>query len=377
MREWIKLFEASGTVTLYRGDSETIERFEVAKTKEWGLFGQGIYLTDSPDIAGDYTVKDVGGDDIEYRANERNDELIPYTTQDLMRNYLRKIMAELGFDEAVEKLKKEYQANFYKARGDLDWSDSSKAEENRAVEKKLSQEFNEAFKIARSKAIRVYVDKAKAVFKNRRPNLRIVKLTTGEYVLAKPNRSGSISKFEVPENYVARVVHTDRPLSDEVLKIVKELFLDGKEDRPMDLRAMDGHQETMGHTFDSYVSGFKKHGARYAWTDSIFGGKGENPSLDILWNGTHAGTTLFHKKENQYKLMSALQNSGYVGLQYDGGIKLAGAGARGGGAIGVLHNAYVFWNDDDINSFRVANIPVQDDEVGPIEKGIRANSILR
>ena len=64
---------------------------------------------------------------------------------------------------------------------------------------------------------------------------------------------------------------------------------------------------------------------------------------------------------------------GYVGLAYDGGVRGAGTANRGGG--GILHNAYVFWDEEAVHSFRVGTAPDKDDEVGELEKGIRVNKV--
>ena len=74
-------------------------------------------------------------------------------------------------------------------------------------------------------------------------------------------------------------------------------------------------------------------------------------------------------------LIDALKKKGYVGYFYDGGVRLAGTLARGGG--GVRHNAYVFWDDKAINSFRKDHIVPQDDSVDDFSKGLRANKVWR
>ena len=46
-----------GYTRLYRGDAAPIDQFDLARTSVNGLLGQGIYLTDSKRIAGDYRGK--------------------------------------------------------------------------------------------------------------------------------------------------------------------------------------------------------------------------------------------------------------------------------------------------------------------------------
>lgn len=56
------LFQGKTARRLYRGDAEAIEQFDITKTDPRALFGQGIYLTTSKRIAGDYKAKGAGGD---------------------------------------------------------------------------------------------------------------------------------------------------------------------------------------------------------------------------------------------------------------------------------------------------------------------------
>jgi hypothetical protein len=81
--------------------------------------------------------------------------------------------------------------------------------------------------------------------------------------------------------------------------------------------------------------------------DKTFRGDG-NPSLDMFWNGSHAGFTLMHNNIDDF--IKIAQSHGFVGIQYHGGIKF-GDKLRGGG--GVKHTSYCFWDDDYINSCRV------------------------
>lgn len=45
------------TITLYRGDFEKIEKFEIVQTSKYCAVGQGIYLTNNKDVANSYRVK--------------------------------------------------------------------------------------------------------------------------------------------------------------------------------------------------------------------------------------------------------------------------------------------------------------------------------
>ena len=71
-RQWLEMAVRGKpnepTITLYRGDSSTIKNFSLDKADPHSLFGQGIYLTDTPRLARDYTAKGQTND-IVYRYN--------------------------------------------------------------------------------------------------------------------------------------------------------------------------------------------------------------------------------------------------------------------------------------------------------------------
>jgi len=378
MREFINLLERAATdatVTLYRGDNSKIDRFQIAKTDEGALLGVGIYLTDSPDVAKDYTVK--GSTEIAFRPD--NEALTP---RDLTAAFLRKLInTDAKFEDRLTDLKNMWQQKYYRLSGEIDWSGDHEAA--RAERDRIQDEIQNGFQVERSKMIRDAMARAKSKFQRMRPDLRITKLTTGEYVFTNKVRQAAVARFEVPTSYLAKCLHAERPLPDNVIPFIKDAFtrahFSNDPDGQWDLRAYNpkgnnGDEDT-GLTFDQFIHGYRERGARYAWTDRWEGGKGENPSLDFIFNGTHSGYHAFqHSREKQMNLMDDLKKLGYVGYAYDGGVRLAGTGARGGG--GIRHNAYVLWDEDAVHSFRVDDEDVTDDEVGALEKGIRAAKVL-
>ena len=133
-------------------------------------------------------------------------------------------------------------------------------------------------------------------------------------------------------------------------------------------------------SFDRWVQAYKTSGILYAWAskdegrDPVVSGHGENPDLDVISNGTHFGHHWFYSNYQQFA--EAMQALGYVGLEYDGG-KRMGSHVRGGG--GIRHRAFVLWNDDDVNNFRVdvEQVSASDPEINTaLVNGIRATSIL-
>jgi hypothetical protein len=374
MREFMNLLEGAETVTLYRGDNQDIEKFEVEKTDHEALFGTGIYLTDHPEVAGDYTVK--GKEGVFFSATTNSNRDGAKSPRDLTTALLRKLMDDAGFEQQQADLKDDWQSKFYQEMPhDVD-----------ADERKMYQDkFTLAFQTERSKLVRKVVAKAKAQFKEMRHNLRIKKLTTGEYVFTNVGRTATVAKFEVPTAYLSKCLHAEQPLPDAALKIVRALYFSaaksmghgpGDETQTFDLRVNQptGH-ETQGHTFDSFVTGYKKNGSRYAWSDRSMGGAGENPSLDLFWNGTHSGYWVFKDTGRQKELVKALQGLGYVGLAYDGGTRIVSDAAANRGGGGVLHRAYVMWDAHAINSMRVGSDAPGDEEFGPLENGIRAKAL--
>ena len=80
---------------LYRGDSTSITKFDLAKTDKWALFGAGIYLTSDPDIAHDYTM--FGNDEHIVYPRHRDDPKA-HKTSDLFRYYVKRLATQ--FDES-------------------------------------------------------------------------------------------------------------------------------------------------------------------------------------------------------------------------------------------------------------------------------------
>ena len=96
MREFIDIVEANegDTVTLYRGDNTKIDKFDMSKTDPEALLGVGIYLTDDPSVAADYTIKERGDDSIVFRSKSENR---PDTPQALTAEFLRYLANPVPF----------------------------------------------------------------------------------------------------------------------------------------------------------------------------------------------------------------------------------------------------------------------------------------
>lgn len=364
MRNFISIVETSGAVTLYRGDAAKIEKFEFAKTHDSALFGRGIYLTDDPEIAADYTIK--GAEEIVWPTRQMRREGTVFTDpRELTRACLRDIvMTELGWAEESERLKREFNSKFLNTWSRRDVLDGAREQ---------GEAMKAAYQADMKKRIQKLVDRARSIFKKRLSTIRMSKMTTGEVVFVTKDRPGAVSRFEVPQSYLAKCINADRPMSDEIVDVMRGVFKSVMKGDKLDLRI--GREDKMPNTFDEFIEGFKKHGSRYAWTENYYGGKGENPSIDILLNGTHGGYHVLYG--HQDVIFAALRKAGYVGFSYDGGVRLSGTGPRGGGD-GRRHNVYVLWDEDAVNRFRVEDIPVVDHEVAAdVAKGIRFTTVVR
>lgn len=387
------LTESRDTVTLYRGDASHVTHFDIDKTDAEALFGRGVYLTDTPEVAADYTLKTSGQDsDIVFQSAGYN---APFESREkLIQAYLESICMEIGFEEEAKALRNHWHnvalerqtearnhpeiANLY--RKDMTPEEQNAAHvEYRKILNKASETAMAEFKAERRALSQKFVAKAKKIYRERIKDMRIIRQSTGAWMFVKPERGGVISTFEVPRSYCEMTLDAEAPLPDDLLPILRDAFYaaypnieygKGK----MDLRTWDkdGNQ-VMPLSFDEYVESFKTMGSFYAWADRNIGGKGVNPSLDELLNGTHAGYYVW--RQAQDKLINGLKGKGLVGFRYQGGVRVAGTGNRGGG--GVLHQAYSFWDANVINGFRGDHHDYEDSKIDAASaKGMRAVRIL-
>ncbi len=362
---------SADTIRLYRGDASYVSHFEIGKTDQHALFGHGIYLTDSAEVAGDYTLK-AASEDVVFGDGSRNQG--SYSSKEaLVRSYLGKLAEDLGFKQAHEELRKKWSSVASDKQREVYANAPSDRYPTREELTAAIAGIEDAYKIERRKLAQKFVMQAKKVYAGQ--DIRIMHKTTGEWVMVKSGRGGIISAFDVPVSYCNKTIDAEAPMPESILPIIKAAFYAKAEkpDGPLDLRSWgpDGKGQN-GLTFDQYIDSFKKYGTFYAWADRNIGGKGLNPSLDEILNGTHQGFYVWEK--GQDILVRKLQALGYVGFRYQGGVRLGGTGSRGGG--GVLHRAYSFWDEKTINGFRIDNHPRPADDEAPPAKGLRTKGIL-
>lgn len=358
---------STDTVKLYRGDASHVVHFEVGKTDAHALFGRGIYLTDSPVVAADYTFKQSDGVVFPESYREHGE----YSSkEELLRAYLGKIARDIGFEEAHAKLRDQWRQKINVRRQEI------YAKMDRPTYDDIKREtadLQAGFQADRQKLAQKFVAKAKKVYAGM--SVKMAKKTTGEWVFVKSDRGGVISVFEVPKAYCDQTLDAEAPIPDSLLPVMKAAFYANNKipDSPLDLRSWDENGgQRMGLTFDQYIADFKTKGTFYAWADRNIGGKGVNPSIDEMLNGTHQGYYVW--KDSQDVLVRKLMAMGYVGFRYQGGVRIAGQANRGGG--GILHQAFSFWDEKKINSYRVDHRPRDPDFDPEPATGIRAKRVL-
>lgn len=337
---------------LYRGDASNVAEFEFERTDVAALFGPGIYLTSDPEVAHDYTAA---------RSDERvypqGGGAEPATSvRALLQGYVEWLAST--FDE------REYRDRWVRKHGLGERYSGLQS----GTHRRMNDDMEEAKLLSKRERMPEALAKTRADLKH----LRVARLTTGELVLVRNDRTSALSGFNIPDEYLARVLHAERPLPDKALAALRELWMAKYPQDNGDLR--DGSNERI-RGFDAFVATFKKRGAHRAWAedgDPKIGGRGENPSLDDLRNGTHGGAHVYtdmlftEGKPNSMNLIRTLMKLGYVGLEYDGGKRL-GQYLRGGG--GRAHRAYVLWDVKTVNGFRRENLPL------PTLKGVSARSM--
>jgi hypothetical protein len=345
MRKFIDILEGiENTTKLYRGDASEIHNFDIEKTDDWALFGRGLYLTDDPTVAKDYTLK--GSEHTEFTSDTARSakQLIDQYLEHIMKTHLdlEKLFAEI--DDKARAEARVIQNQMY------DGSPKLTYEEYKEKEKEILQRIRTE-RLATTKRLK---PNAKKILLQQ-GHLSVVRNTVGHWSIVKD--TGYVSTFDVPNDIISRCLHADRPLPDAVISAVKKFFHQnfkgGGDDPVMDMR--DKKQQFL--TFDKWIEEYKTHGVYYADAEeygsqaSHIGGKGQNPSLEHLWRGNFTGIWMFQK--NQTAFIELMKSIGYVGLEYDGGVRIAAGGGganRGGG--GHRHHAYVFWDTAMISQHR-------------------------
>jgi hypothetical protein len=349
------LENSNGLCILYRGDASRIEQFSTEKTRNsiGLLFGLGIYLTDNQAVAKDYTIKGGwkhSGDGTAILRDEAE------TKELAVRAYINMIIVdELKWHDRRQEISAKMAQKWHTICAEHPDERGNPMNQWNPEYKELYALHTDEYQKEIKAELRKYLENARKIYRKRASDLRVYQTTMGTWQILTKEHSGVISEFHIPESYCRKTFHGDRPLNDHELSVVRDFIL-----------AHGGHGyrdlDEKGISFDEWLVVFRKTGTRYAWREQIIGGKGINPTLDEVWNGTHGGTSTFYNHPDDF--IASARAAGYVGIEYNGGVRVAG-NVRGGG--GLNHRAFVFWDDDYINSCRVESSDVEYTDDGNID----------
>lgn len=292
MRDLIQLLEdvaASQTVTLFRGDSTTIDQFDISKTDMYALFGRGIYLTDNKRIAGDYKSKGSGGDVLfRMRGAKSKKEVIQRYAERLART----IDAD-GNDHSSDARYWGGNAVPYSDGGDYSVITNDLRQNERA--QRLQHALTHIKALMKTYEVRVKLD--------------------GEAVIQKKQGAANIAAFAVPAQMVASTIHADAEIDSDVLSVIT-YHLKHAGDR------------TTAEDIEQFVREEERE-------------NGQTPSFRTVFTGITRESPVH---DNQEEIISDLIEMGYTGIHYLGGLSMGG---------GIKHNAYVFWDANAINACRI------------------------
>lgn len=305
MREFINIVETAsngglgpvreGYYRLFRGDSSKIDQFNVGETSLYSLFGHGIYLTDNKRVAGDYTTKGSTGGDVIYTLQGAK------TKNDVLNSWLWKQAAKIDIDGKDHSGEIAYWSNNVPYSDGGDWSVVTNDLRKKEREQRFEYARQKWAQMSKDYEIRVKLDGSGSIQKK----------------LKKSN--GQIAVFDVPADYVAKVLHADAEISVKVLdELCYVLDRHNDKDTARDIRQFVKQQE---------------------WED------GERPTFRQVYTGITADSPFIHDEQAHTEFRDALKSLGYVGIEYVGGITMGG---------GYKHRAFVFWDEAVVNKYRVA-----------------------
>lgn len=276
--------QANATVTLYRGDAAEIEEFRLRKTSLNALLGRGIYLTDSPQVANSYRAK--GNTRLEATT------LGKAATKSEARRLSLELLRPWLNDDGTWRKTRSYQ-------GCTD-------------QETLEQVVNDQTRVKHS---------ARKLFEG---GMEI------SYQIIDPKfvegAEGHVSTFEVPTDYLKRVVDAERPLPEIV-----PIFA-----RVIPLSQRPSQAELKGRTKEQWI------------IDTYMAGWDNLPVVDCFTKARELSRKLARRNGRvvdglQTAVRTELSKAGHTGFSYNGGLRLGGRG---------YHTAYVLWDERAVNQFR-------------------------
>ena len=281
----------SGHVRLYRGDSSKIEQFNVGATALNNLFGQGIYLTDNTRVAGDYTSKG-DSEDVIFRLSGRN-----MTRQQVLDYFIRQIARKLdekGVDHSKEM---RYWSHDVPYSDGADFGNMTNELRQREHQQRIAFATQRWNQLSKEYEVRVKLD--------------------GTGVIQRKSQQGNIAVFDVPETYLRTFLNADDSIPDRVL-----------DNLTWALRKFED-KSTAGD-----IEQFVK---QQEWED-------ETPTFRTIYTSITFESPLVSDGEAQATFIDSLQDLGYNGIEYTGGVSMGG---------GYRHRAYSAWDAEKINSYRI------------------------
>lgn len=283
-------------LTLYRGDSSKIKEFELKKTYKYCLLGQGIYLTDSIKIAQTYRTKGSGEIAIHQlfygEAANRNDAIEKAFGRFCERLWFKEHGWRPRYPTGIEAKK---------------YEEKHRAQYDRLVEEKvIVAEYASAPVPVYSSSPYRGVGGAIAMRKDmEKRHKRYLKVEWEE----NPN-AGYMTRFEFdPQQFNPNVFNVDKACNDEFFWT---LMYDHDVRIGQDAEGLEGYiRANRGRrVFDAVSSYEQKRSAAETWM----------------------------------KIARILKPYGYIGYEYNGGLRLGGK---------IHHRAFSIWDENFVNDHKV------------------------
>jgi hypothetical protein len=274
-------------VTLYRGDSDAIQQYDVGRTDPLALFGQGIYLTDNKRVAGDYKSKGNQDQSVIWRFSGRN-----ATKQDAIDRYIRMQGKYLDYDG--NPLSFGQQRDYGMVTVDANGVHHPHP--------------NDVKRIAA----------AHAMWQKMAPTIDVRKNLDGSIVFQKKQARAVISVFRIPVRLIQKMIDAEAPVDDNLLYLVNH-YLNKYNDR------------ATARDIDAFVRNQEFE-------------EGSRPSFRMIFTNIGPDSPLRDGEVQEEMRMELLQD-GHPGIVYQGGVTMGG---------GYKHKAYVFWDSNTINKYRVS-----------------------
>lgn len=253
-------------VTLYRGDSDAIQHYDVTRTDPLALFGQGIYLTDNKRVAGDYKSKGNQDRSVIWRFSGRNS-----TKQQAIDYFIRRLGKSLDYEGKPLGFGRE-----------LDYG-----MQTRDAAGVLHPHPNDVKRIAA----------AHQQWQQMAPTIEVRKNLDGGIVFQKKESRAIISAFRIPVRLIQKMIDAEAPVDHKLLDTIY-YYLNRYNDRATarDIEAFVRNQEYE---------------------------EGSRPSFRMIFTNIGPDSPLRDNEVQEQMRMELLQ-AGHPGIVYQGGLTMGG-----------------------------------------------------